>query len=177
MSTDPRKVFVVYGRNGRARRAIFDFLRAIDLEPIEWSQAVSLTGKASPFIGEVLDLGFNVAQAVVIILTGDDEAKLKSQFISDTDPDYEKCLTPQARPNVIFEAGMAFGKYPDRTIIVEIGHLRPFSDINGRHSIRLTNSSKGRQELAQRLKNAGCIVNISGTDWHDAGNFDFQDPQ
>ena len=46
-----------------------------------------------------------------------------------------------------------------------------FSDIAGRHFIRLRNSSKSRQELAERLKLAGCDVDLSGTDWHDAGSF------
>ncbi|MCZ7537472.1 MAG: nucleotide-binding protein [Acidimicrobiia bacterium] len=31
---------------------MFDFLRAIGLQPIEWTQAVALTGKGSPYIGE-----------------------------------------------------------------------------------------------------------------------------
>ena len=73
--------------------------------------------------------------------------------------------------NVIFEAGLALGKYPERTILVQVGALKPFSDIAGRHFVRLRNSSKSRQELAQRLKLAGCEVNLSGTDWHDAGLF------
>jgi predicted nucleotide-binding protein len=41
---DPTKVFVVHGRNEKARIAMFAFLRAIGLQPIEWSEAVSLTG-------------------------------------------------------------------------------------------------------------------------------------
>jgi predicted nucleotide-binding protein len=72
---------------------------------------------------------------------------------------------------VIFEAGLALGKYPDRTILVQVGNLRPFSDVAGRHFIQLRNSSKSRQELAQRLKLAGCEVDLTGTDWHDAGSF------
>ena len=55
---DPRSVFVVHGRNSEARDALFSFLRAIGLTPIEWSQAVDLTGKASPYVGEILDTVF-----------------------------------------------------------------------------------------------------------------------
>ena len=40
-----RKVFVVHGRNGAARTAMFAFLRAIGLDPIEWSVAVQMTGE------------------------------------------------------------------------------------------------------------------------------------
>ncbi|MFZ1007623.1 MAG: hypothetical protein WAN65_12350, partial [Candidatus Sulfotelmatobacter sp.] len=48
-SSDSRKVFVVYGRNIAARDAMFAFLRALDLDPLEWSAIVHETGKASPF--------------------------------------------------------------------------------------------------------------------------------
>lgn len=169
--TNKSRVFVIHGRNEGIRRALFDFLRAIDLKPIEWSEAVALTGKPSPFVGEILDAAMLHAQAIVVLFTGDDQARLKDEFLSGTDPAYEKETTPQSRPNVIFEAGLALGKYPSRTILVQVGTLRPFSDIAGRHFIRLRNSSKSRQELAQRLILAGCEVDLSGTDWHDAGSF------
>jgi predicted nucleotide-binding protein len=165
------RVFVIHGRNEAIRRALFDFLRAIDLKPIEWSEAVTLTGTPSPFIGDILDAAMGYAQAIIVLFTGDDLVRLKDEFLWINDPAYERKTTPQSRPNVIFEAGWALGKYPERTILVQVGTLRPFSDIAGRHFIRLRNSSKSRQELAQRLKLAGCDVDLSGTDWHDAGLF------
>jgi predicted nucleotide-binding protein len=165
------RVFVIHGRDEEMRRALFDFLRAIDLKPIEWSEAVALTGKPSPFVGEILDAAMLHAQAIIVLFTGDDQARLKDEFLSGNDPVYERETTPQSRPNVIFEAGLALGRYPFRTILVQVGNLRPFSDIAGRHLIRLKNTSKSRQELAQRLRLAGCEVDLSGTDWHDAGSF------
>jgi predicted nucleotide-binding protein len=170
---DTRNVFVVHGRNAEARRSLFGFLRSIGLKPLEWSQAIKVTSKASPFIGEILDVAFSTAQAVVVLLTPDDEAQLREQFRTPSDPPYESQLTGQARPNVLFEAGMAMGRNPDRTIIVELGTLRPFSDIAGRHTVKLSNDSSARQELAQRLETAGCIVDLSGRDWHTEGNFNF----
>ena len=169
---DKRKIFVVHGRNSIARDSLFHFLRAIGLSPIEWSQATVLSAKGAPFISEILEKAFSEAQAIVVLITGDDEAKLRNEFIRDNDPQYEKTLTPQARPNVLFEAGMAFGTHPERTIIVELGETRPFSDIAGRHIIKLNNSSGRRQELAQRLESAGCLIDLSGTDWHSAGEFE-----
>jgi predicted nucleotide-binding protein len=165
------RVFVIHGRDEAMRRALFDFLRAIDLKPIEWSVAVALTGEPTPYVGEILDAAMQYAQAILVLFTGDDLVRLKDEFLWVNDPAYERKTTPQSRPNVIFEAGLALGKYPERTILVQVGTLRPFSDIAGRHFIRLKNSSKSRQELAQRLKLAGCDVDLSGTDWHDTGSF------
>ena len=167
-----RDVFVVHGRNLVARDAVFEFLRAIDLHPIEWPEAVRETGKSSPYIGEILDAAFSRAHAVVVLFTPDDEARLKQQFRTANDPPYESRLTGQARPNVLFEAGMAMGRSPERTVLVEIGPLRPFTDIAGLHSIRMNGSSESRQEMAQRLKTAGCPVNLDGSNWLSAGDFD-----
>ena len=171
-STDTREVFVVHDRNIIARDALFDFLTAIDLHPLEWSEVVQLTGKTMPYIGEILDTAFSNALAVVVLMTPDDVAKLIDPLQSEYDLTFEKGLTGQARPNVLFEAGMAMGRHPERTIIVELGELRPFSDVSGLHVIRLNNSSQRRQELAQRLKTAGCPVNLDGIRWHTAGDFD-----
>ena len=169
--TRSQDVFVVHGRNTQLRDSMFEFLRAVGLHPIEWIEAVNATGTASPYVGQVLNVAFNRAQAIIVLLTPDDEARLREGFINPSDPPYERELTPQARPNVLFEAGMASGRSPDQTIIVEIGDLRPFSDIAGRHTVRLDNSTERRHELALKLRAAGCTINLSGTDWHRAGDF------
>jgi predicted nucleotide-binding protein len=171
-AVDPRNVMVVHGRNRAARDAMFEFLRAIGLEPLEWDKLVAATGDAAPYIGDILDEGFARAQAVVVLLTPDDEARVRSALAEAHDPPHEVELTPQARPNVLFEAGMAFGRHPRRVVMVELGRLRPFSDVAGRHVVRLDDSSQRRQELAERLRNAGCAVDTSGTDWHRAGAFE-----
>ena len=165
-----KKVFVVHGRNLGARDAMFGFLRAIGLEPIEWSAAISATGSASPYIGQALDAAFEMAQAVVVLLTPDDIAYLRPEY-ANADDDQERVPTPQARPNVLFEAGMAIGRHPERTVLVELGSLRPFSDVAGRLAVRLDNSSQRRTDLANRLKDAGCDVITSGADWLSVGDF------
>lgn len=176
-TVDRKSVFVVHGRNLKARDSLFDFLRSIGLHPIEWSEAILATKKPSPYVGEVLDAAFSMAQAVVVLMTPDDEARLLEPFRKAGDPPYESQLTPQARPNVLFEAGMAMGRDPDRTVLFALGSLREFSDIGGRHLVRLDDSTEKRQELGQRLLNAKCDVNLSGTDWHKAGDFAIDDYQ
>lgn len=167
-----RSVFVVHGRNQKARNAMFEFLRALDLHPIEWSEAIKATKTGTPHISTILDHAFSMARAIVVLFTPDDEARLRPGFRSKKDPPYETQLTGQARPNVLFEAGLAMGRDSERTIMVEVGDLRPFSDISGRHIVRLDESSEKRHDLASRLEAAGCAVNRDGTDWLGAGRFD-----
>lgn len=172
---NPRDVFVVHGRNEALRSAIFTFLRSLDLNPIEWSVAVSMTETGSPYIGDILDAAFERAQAVVVLLTPDEIAHLQPRFASgDDDPETQPA--PQARPNVLFEAGMAIARHPRHTILVEVGAMRSFSDVSGRHTIRLSNGVSSRQELATRLRTAGCAVSVDGTDWHTAGDLTAPSP-
>ena len=150
---------------------MFTFLRAIGLHPLEWVQVIKRTKQASPYVGRILDVAFREASASIILLTPDDEARLLKKFINGRDPAYEKKLTGQARPNVLFEAGMAFGQNPKSTLLVEVGEIRPFSDIAGRHILHMTNEIAKRQELVTKLSNAGCKVDTTGTDWFTAGDF------
>ncbi|MBI2246286.1 MAG: nucleotide-binding protein [Nocardioides sp.] len=161
-------MFVIHGRNDAARRGVFAFLRSIGLEPIEWARAIAMTGKGSPYIGEVLAVAFGQAQAVVVLQTPDDVAHLHESLTYPEDPDTSPQMQP--RPNVLFEAGMALAQDEDRTIIVELGTIRSFSDIHGRHVVRLDNSVEKRQDLATRLRTAGCAVDLDGTDWHTEGD-------
>lgn len=149
---------------------MFTFLRAINLKPMEWSTAIAATGSGSPYIGDALETAFAKAKAVVVFMTPDDIAELRPDYASGPhDPDLKP--TPQARPNVLLEAGMALGLHPDRTIIVELGTLRGLSDLAGRHTVRIDNSPEKRGELANRLRNAECAVDTSGSDWYSAGDF------
>lgn len=164
-------VFVVHGRNDRLRRSLFDYLRALGLKPLEWEKVVLMTKKTNPYIGDILDNTMAKVQAVVVLFSPDDEAKLRAEFITRADGASEKKLRGQPRPNVLFEAGLALGRHPNKTILVEIGKLRKFSDIAGRHVVRLTNDYSKRNDLANRLENLGCKVDKQGTDWTHAGDF------
>ena len=172
MPADPKNVFVVCGRNEKLNKDIYSFLRAIGLNPIEWGVALNSTNSGTPFIGEVLEAGFKMAKAAVVVLTGDDVAKLRDELIRADDPNSERELTPQPRQNVLFEAGMAYGLYPKRTVIVSIGKMRYMSDLSGRHIIYLDNSPAKRKEFAQRLERIGCTVGIRGDDWLEIGDFE-----
>lgn len=167
-------VFVIHGRNHKIRDAMFDFLYALGLHPLEWEKIISLTGETSPYIGDVLDKGFEVSQAAIALLTPDDEAQLKQQFWNKNEESWEKELTARPRQNVTFEAGMAMGAFPKQTILIKFGKLRLFSDIVGRHVIQMTNSEKSRNTLASRLESAGCNVDKKGNRWLEIGDFSLE---
>lgn len=164
-------VFVVHGRNDKLRKAPFDFLRALGLKPLEWEKAVLMTKRANPYIGDILDVAMAKVQAVVVLFSPDDEARLKWQLLAKSDGASEKQLRGQPRPNVLFEAGLALGRHPEKTILVEVGRLRKFSDIVGRHVVKLTNDYSKRNDLANRLEALGCKVDRQGTDWTTSGDF------
>lgn len=152
---------------------MFAYLRSIKLEPIEWEYAVGLTGEGSPYIGDVLATAFDAAQAVVVLLTPDETVQLDPIF-STGEEDTESKPARQSRPNVLFEAGMALGRHATRTILVEIGEVRPFSAVAGRHAIRLSNDQSARRALVSRLKAAGCELDLADGLWSTAGNFSIE---
>lgn len=168
---DPKAVFVVHGRNLKARDELFVFLRAIGLHPLEWSEAKDKTDKTNPYIGEILETAFSKAQAVVVLMTPDDEARLRLPFRTKDEQLHEIELTAQPRQNVLFEAGMAMGRFEHRTILVQLGSVRPFSDIAGCFLIKLDNSVGARNDLIARLKKAKCDTDFSGDFWQKAGDF------
>jgi hypothetical protein len=170
---DTRKVFVVYGRNAKARDAVFAFLHSVDLAPMEWEEVLATAKDPSPYVGDALERGFSHAQAAVVVLTGDDMARCGTRYVMAHDPVDENVLTAQPRPNVLFEAGMALGKYADRTLLVSLGAYRKFSDIDGRHILHLSNQPESRIAFADRLRKAGCAVKTENKkNWLKAGDFD-----
>ena len=78
-ASEPRAVMVIHGHDSEAARAMFDWLRAVDLQPLEWAQLVQYTDDASPCIGQVLDAAFARAQAVVALLTPDERVATREE--------------------------------------------------------------------------------------------------
>lgn len=164
-ATPKREILVVHGRDLDARGAMFDFLRALDLRPLDWEEWVRRTEQGVPYIGTVLDTAFAHAQAVIVLLTPDDFAMLHPRWVAKDDADGEAILRPQARPNVLFEAGMAFGHAPDRTVLVQLGRMRSFSDIAGRHLVVMDDTPQKRAALRGRLMATNCPIDETTDAW------------
>ena len=167
--SDPGLVFVIHGRQLVAE--LHDFLRAIGLRPLEWSAARTQTGKPNPYTWEIVDKALSEAGAIVALLTPDDEARLSSRLWLEHESSLEKEHLGQPRQNVLFEAGVAYGRAPERTVLVRVGSHRPMSDLAGHHIHQLDDLPQSRQGLADALRLAGCPVNTTGTDWYKSGKF------
>ena len=164
-------VFVVHGRDDRARLELSAFLRSLHVKVIDWNTALTLARKGSPPIQDVIRAAFRYAQAIVVLMTPDDEARLRGELHQDNDERFEKELRGQPRQNVLFEAGMAFGKSEHRTILVKVRDIRPMTDIAGIHSVQLKDPNS-RTELIAKLKAARVKFDDSGNDWRTTGDFD-----
>ncbi|GII65287.1 hypothetical protein Skr01_53720 [Sphaerisporangium krabiense] len=168
---DAKNVFVVHGRDEPVRQAVFTFLRALDLRPLQWEDLVKMTGKPSPFLGEVVAQSMLLAQAVVVVMTPEDVVHLHPDLYEPQESSAEARRALQARPNVLLELGMALAVHPDRTLIMLIGDQRPVTDLGGRNYVRVTGTPDFRVKIANRLRLAGCPVDTTGTDWLTAGDF------
>ena len=164
-------VFVVHGRDSALRKSMFGFLRALGLKPMEWGDALAEAKGANPQIEDIIDSAMSKVTAVVVLFSPDEEARLKESLCGRDERQTEGKLAGQPRPNVLFEAGLALGRHPEKTLLVQVGKVRGFSDIAGRHLARLTNDVARRNDVANRLETIGCVINRRGDDWMTEGDF------
>ena len=172
--TKGKTVFVVHGRDMVLRDSMFAFLRSIELDPLEWEQAVRRARRGTnPFVGDVIDEVMDQAQAVLVLFSPDDLVQLKDQFVDKHEKQSEGRPQGQARPNVLFEAGLAMGRHQVKTVLIEIGSVKRFSDIGGRHMLRFNGSPESRHDLVGRLKMLNCDLDVDGRrDWMKVGTFE-----
>ncbi|EIG62918.1 TIR domain-containing protein [Bradyrhizobium sp. WSM1253] len=171
--TRGKTIFVVHGRDQALRDSMFGFLRAAGLEPIEWEEAVRRARRgANPFVGDLIERVMDQAQAVLVMFSPDDMVQLRDVFVDRHERNTEGKLQGQARPNVLFEAGLAMGAHAEKTVLVQVGHVKQFSDIGGRHMLRFNGSAASRHDLIGRLRMLRCDLEVEGRrDWLEVGTF------
>jgi predicted nucleotide-binding protein len=169
--TKENTVFVVHGRDSKLRDDMYEFLGALGLKPQEWGHAIRAARSGNPYVNDAVTKIMEQAQAIVVMLSPDDEVKLKAQFVTADERSTEARLQGQARPNVIFETGIAIGTHHKKTLIVQVGKVKPFTDIGGMHILHLSGDDKSRNEFANRLEALGCRVDRGGDHWLRAGEF------
>ena len=170
---DPKKVFIIHGRNTAARIAVEHFLKVLKLEPLDFDELAADMG--TEFVGNIVLEGLKRARGIVTLFTPDEFAALLPAFrgVHDAETDTKRW---QARPNVIFEAGIAFGIARERSILVTLGaEVTLFSDVTGIHLLRLNNTVESRGKFRQKLIGMGCDVDQRTNAWTDmAQSGDFE---
>lgn len=167
---DPSKVFVIHGRNTKAADEMSNFLRSLGLAPIVFNELRAKMG-GTPTIADIVTRGMEEAKAVIALFTGDEYSSLHPDFRNsrDKEPDIHRW---QARPNVLFEAGMAFGRDRNRVVFALLGDVELFTDVAGIHFLRPSNDPSGdRDTLHRLLKEIGCPINDSSA-WMRTGDFE-----
>jgi predicted nucleotide-binding protein len=167
---DRKSLFLVAGRDNPAIAAVKALIRALRIKIVEWGHAVDSTGVPNPYIGDVILEGMKLADATLVLFTPDDVVQLRRDLWRDDDPHEERQYMGQARPNVLYEAGIAEVLGRKRTIMVEVGRVKPFTDTGGRHVIRLDGNVANIKALVDRMKTAGLDPDTSGTDWLTVGD-------
>jgi hypothetical protein len=171
---DNRKVFVIHGRNERAVAEMGVFLRSMGLEPV-WFRDVRKEMGGTAFIAKIVERGMEKAHGVLSLFTPDEYAALRPGLRKSGESG-EAVERWQARPNVQFEAGMAYGRDPDRVAFVLFGNVKLFTDASGIHVFRPTNEHgpDSHRALLRGLLAGGmkCAVNMHLDDWMTAGDFD-----
>jgi predicted nucleotide-binding protein len=166
---DRKKVFVIHGRNLAARKQMGIFLRALELQPINFDDLRANLG-GTPTIADIVMAGMQQAHGVVALFTADEYAALRPELRNAEAG--EAVERWQSRPNVLFEAGIAFGIDRKRVVIVKLGNVSLPSDFGGIHVLSPTNDPTGhRNTLRNTLNGMGCDVG-DGSDWMKDGDFD-----
>lgn len=150
---DPKKVFIVHGRNHEARDAMKKFLTSLGLDSYDFDEAKADVGGAA-FILDIVKKGMGEAQAVIVLLTPDEYTALHPHFGGNEE-------RWQSRPNVFIEAGMALAISRERTVLVGFGDISLPTDLSGIHIEKLNNTHESRMKLKNLLSGAavGCELN------------------
>lgn len=155
-----QRVFIVHGRNYALVEAVSTILRSMGLETLDFSEVRLAESFRGRYIGEVLDHAFDIAQAVVVIVSGEEMAKLSARFALPHDFPLKAQLQP--RPNVLIEIGMALRSHAERVVLLEFPPLRDISDLAGLVTLKFNrDEAKFQTELSARLRQAGCVVSAS----------------
>lgn len=144
---DRTKVMLIHGRDAEVRDAVGQFMHALGLVPVPWNALHEQTGMSRADVALAFRAALDIVQVAIVLL-------------SPTDND-------QPSANVLFEAGLAMGIAPSRTVLVSVGEVVLPSDLAGLNILRLTNTAASRNALRVRLAAAGCGVSTPGSEWLD----------
>ncbi len=161
---DQRTVFVIYGHDHDSLDGLTKFLEDLDLLVLSFDDARNdvVARFESESAGrpvttyDVVEAATTRSSAVLCLLTGDE----RSHLAADPNVGF---LRP--RPNVIFEAGLAFARKPTRTLLVKVGLVDDWSDLDGVQYAVFSDDEKDKERLVGWLQGLGLPVNERKRDW------------
>jgi len=142
------RVFVIHGRDLEAVAQLESFLKRLGLKHVRFEDVADGL-RSNAFIADIVVEGIRNAQIVIGLFTPDEVAALY-----DHGGEYvEASARWQARPNVLFEAGVAWGIGREKVILATLGaDVELFSDVDGIHILRL-DQEKGRRSMITNIEN------------------------
>jgi predicted nucleotide-binding protein len=170
--SNPSNVFICHGRNQQAVEELSRFLRYIGLQPTTFRDVAARMPNRSAV--EIVRRGMAEARAVLVLFTPDEKAQLDPKLHQRGEPSVEQSRC-QARPNVVFEAGVALAIDPEKTQLITMGAVELCSDLQGPQVVRLSNDKISRVDLRARLSHLGCPVSHHNLDFDKlnlAGDFE-----
>ena len=166
VAPSPHEVAVIHGRDAARTAFFFKLLQRLNVHAVAFDELIARSGSGSPSIRQLIRAAFTQAQAVIVLFTGDDLANLRPDLLGAAEGGGERRPTPQPRPHLLFEAGIAVALQPDRTVIVEVQPLRGLLNLDGVHVVRFsTGTREERHQLVTRLRAAGCVLDTTGPHW------------
>lgn len=145
-----KRVFIVHGRDLETLKIVRKYLEESGFEPLTFEEARMLLDTSSPNILQVVDKGMQESGAVVVLITPDDVGRQREES--------EEELKARPRENVVFEAGIAFGRYRSRTVLVEYEASTIFSDLHGYYVVRLRKGKDGIEGLDKIVQQVNVAV-------------------
>lgn len=137
IASDPKKIFIVHGRNDGILNEVSDYLEQLGLTPVILKR---LRQNGINTILNQISQNSNVSCAI-ILFTADDVGKLKEETL----------LEKRARQNVVFETGYFLGKLgKERVLMMAEKDVKLPSDLGGCLYIDLDENWKTK--LADSLK-------------------------
>jgi hypothetical protein len=164
------KVFVIHGRDIEARDELVKLLDALGLQHHSFERVAARLG-AAPFVADIVIRGIRDAAVVIALFTPEEHATFYDPVTAEYRGTAAGEARWQARPNVIFEAGVALGVARKRTILATLGSdVQLFSDVSGVHFVSLAGAD-GKQMLRDRIEQVlGAPLEVDGN-WESAADF------
>jgi predicted nucleotide-binding protein len=152
-----RTVFLISGKDTECSEAVRLFVKSLRLDcPLFSDLQVKCREELGtpPSIIQIIKTAMKTAQGIIALFTPDEFSKLDSRLGSE-----EGYIS---RPNVIFETGMAWQGFNKRLILLQVGIVRPFSDLTGIHKIEInelkSTDVQNRKRIVTNLKLCGCVI-------------------